>query len=131
MGLIEELKDRCISNTLKIRKEANLSHSEYAGISVMTNDEIICGNDLSKKMNLSPSRGSRIIDSLVRNGFLTRENDPEDRRRYTLRLADKGIQVKKRIEKTIDECEKKVFSVLSKEEIKHFSRSIKKINKIL
>ena len=131
MSLIEQLKDQCIRNTTKIREEANLSPAEYKGISVLNFDESMSGNELSRKMKLSPSRASRVIDRLVKNGYLVRIDDPVDRRRSTVCLADQGIKIKNKITEVIGKCETRVFSALSEQEIKYFSSSIRKITKIL
>ena len=82
--LIEQLKSRCVKNELIIMEEANISLAEYNGISALDPEERVCGNDLSRKMNLSPSRASRVIDKLVKNGYLLREGDAADRRRCTI-----------------------------------------------
>ena len=129
--LIEQLKSRCIKNELSIMEEANISLAEYNGISALDPEERVCGNDLSRKMNLSPSRASRVIDKLVKNGFLVREGDAEDRRRCTISLAKKGLMVKNKIEMIKRDCENKVMAGLTEREMKYFTSSIKKINEIL
>jgi DNA-binding MarR family transcriptional regulator len=131
IDMIEKLKSRCIKNELLIMEEAKLSPAEYNGISALDPEERVCGNTLSLKMNLSPSRASRVIDKLVRNGYLIREGDASDRRRCTISLAEKGILVKKRIEEIREDCEKRVITNLTDREMKYFTRSLKKINEVL
>jgi DNA-binding MarR family transcriptional regulator len=46
---------------------------------------------------------SKSVDSLVRQGLLTREHDPADRRTYMLFLADRGREVLKEKEDAIDD----------------------------
>lgn len=129
--LIEQLKSRCIRNELIIMEEANLSPAEYNGISALEPEERVCGNVLSRKMNLSPSRASRVIDKLVRNGYLVREDDAVDRRRCTISLAEKGVRVKKRIEEIKRDCERRVTTSLTDREKEYFTRSLKKLNEVL
>lgn len=131
IDLIEQLRCLCIKNELIIREEANLSPAEYNGISALNPGERVCGSDLSRKMNLSPSRASRVIDKLVKNGYLLREGDEMDRRRCTISLAEKGILIKKRIEEIKRECEERVTTSLTDQEMEYFTRSLKKINQIL
>jgi len=131
IDMIEQLKSRCIRNELLIMEEANLSPAEYNGISVLDPEERVCGNTLSRKMNLSPSRASRVIDKLVRSGYLIREGDALDRRRCTISLAEKGILIKKRIEEIKKDCENRVITRLTDQEMKYFTRSLKKINEVL
>ena len=129
--LIEQLKIRCIKNESIIMEGTSLSPAEYNGISALDLDERISGSDLSRKMKLSPSRASRVVDKLVRNGFLTRECDAEDRRRCTISLAKKGARVKRKIEEIKNDCEKKIVRDLTDREITDFTNTLKKINNIL
>jgi DNA-binding MarR family transcriptional regulator len=112
-------------------EEADLSPAEYNGISALDPEERVCGSALSRKMNLSPSRASRVIEKLVKNGYLLREGDATDRRRCTISLAKKGIQVKTKIDMIKRDCENKVIARLTEREMKYFTSSLKKINEIL
>jgi len=131
IDLIDQLKSRCIENELMIMEQASLTPAEYNGILALDPDEFVCGSTLSQKMNLSPSRASRVIDKLVRNGYLVRENDAQDRRKCTICLAEKGIKVKKRIDKIKKECESRVRDKLSPIEIEQFALSLKKVNEAI
>lgn len=126
-----QLKTRCVKNELQMMDETDLSPAEYNAILALERGEKVCGNDLSQKMSLSPSRASRVIDKLVRNGYLERENDAVDRRRCTISLADKGIKVKRKIEKIKKDCERKVTATLTDLEKEYLTRSLKKINEVL
>ncbi len=46
--------------------------------------------DISRWMGLDPSTLVPSVDALVKKGFLQRERDPNDRRRYPLHLTDEG-----------------------------------------
>ena len=59
-------------------------------------------------MDLSLSRVSRIIDKLVIDGFLKRENDKNDRRIINIKLSKKGQDLKKQIENFRTECETRI-----------------------
>ena len=88
VGLRIELKKGCMENEKQIRTLCNISLAEYQGIvEIKTTERITC-NILSKKMGLSPSRGSRIVDGLVRKGYLLRTTNPEDRRSFILSLSN-------------------------------------------
>ncbi|GAH38455.1 unnamed protein product, partial [marine sediment metagenome] len=56
-----------------IRTLCNISLAEYQGIMKINITERITCNVLSEKMGLSVSRGSRIIDNLVRKGYLDKK----------------------------------------------------------
>ncbi len=125
------LKTKCIAKENEIMKEFNLSPAEYNGIAAMTPREKICGNDVAAKMELSPSRASRVIERMVQNGYLVRKVDGKDRRKCTIYLAKKGSEVKKKIENIKNECEKKFHEQLSPEELEQFTGNLKKVMDIL
>lgn len=131
MDLIYQLKMKCIQNELKIMEEAKLSQAEYNGIVSLDSDEVLCSADLSKKMNLSPSRASRVVDKLVQRGLLIRDGDPSDRRRCQIRLSPRGAKIREKIQKLRIDCEKKFREHFPRHEIEHFTSSLKRTIKIL
>lgn len=52
-----------------------------------------CLADISESTGASMPAVSRAIDSLVRKGLVSREEDPEDRRRRVITLTDEGHRV--------------------------------------
>jgi DNA-binding MarR family transcriptional regulator len=129
--LIFLLKSKCLENELEIMKQSNLSASEFHGIDKLNPGEIVSGKSLSQKMDLSPSRASRIVEKMVKKDFLLRECDPLDRRRCKLVLSEKGIEIKKKIEMMRSDCEKKIREIFSRKEIASFSLGIEKTIKVL
>lgn len=131
MDLVDQLRKRCLENELAFIARTKLSLAEFNGISALEPGERLCGNMLSRKMNLSPSRASRVIEKLVKNGFLLREIDPQDRRRCTICLAKKGVALKQQLRNVRQECEEKVRSQLSVQEVDHVLRHLRKLNEAL
>jgi DNA-binding MarR family transcriptional regulator len=129
--LIYRLKASCVASDLDIMSESGLSPAEYNGIAAMEPQDSISGNAVSRKMNLSASRASRVIDKMVQNGYLEREIDCNDRRKCNITLAEKGVKIKKRIKKVRQTCEKQIRENLSDQEIKNFSGTLKKIIEIM
>ena len=131
VDLIYRLKDSCRENELNIMTEAGLSPAEYNGIAAIEPSEMVCGSTISRKMNLSPSRASRVVEKMVKNGYLTRETDTGDRRKCNITLAEKGVKVKEQINKLRAECENHLKKNLSPQEIETFSNTIQKIVNVL
>lgn len=92
-------------------------------------ERITC-NVLSKKMGLSPSRGSRIIDGLVRKKYLIRMTNPEDRRSFVLSLSSKGVKIKDDIERERDNYEKRIREKLSTKEFDLIKEGLELVTKI-
>lgn len=127
LDLIDRLKFNCIAHEQRVMDETGLSPAEYHGIAAINPGEKINGSDVSRKLNLSPSRASRVIDKMVKNGYLERENDDIDRRICFITLAPKGVALKKKIDAFRLDCDKRIRKQLSSSEVEFFAGSIKKI----
>ena len=46
--------------------------------------------DISERFDITNAAASQLVDKLVQNGFIKREEDPQDRRAKMLNLTDKG-----------------------------------------
>jgi len=117
MDLIMELKKGCMEDEEQIRTLCNVSLAEYKAVMEIDTTERITCNVLSKKMGLSPSRGSRIIDGLVRKKYLVRMTNLEDRRSFVLSLSPKGTKIKEQIKRERNNCEKRMREKLSTKEL--------------
>ena len=130
VDLIIELKKGCMEDEKQIRTLCNVSLAEYKGIMEIGTTERITCNVLSEKMGLSVSRGSRIIDSLVRKRYLLRMTNPEDRRSFVLSLSSKGAEIKKQIEQERSNCEYRLRKNLSVREVELIKEGLELIAKV-
>ena len=130
IDLIIELKKSCMNDEEQIRTLCNVSLAEYKGIMVVNEGEKITCNILSKKMGLSPSRGSRIIDNLVKKECLLRIVNPEDRRSFVISLSSRGAKLKNQIEQERNSCERRIRKKLSAKEVELIKEGLELINKI-
>lgn len=130
VDLIVELKKDCLTDEEQIRTLCNVSLSEYKAVMEIRTTERITCNVLSKKMDLSPSRGSRIIDGLVRKGYLLRTTNPEDRRSFVLSLSSKGAKIREQIEQERNNCEYRIRKNLSAREVGLIKKGLELITKV-
>lgn len=49
-------------------------------------------SQVARALRMDPARVTHVVDRLVAHGSLTRAVDPEDRRRWRLRLTERGSQ---------------------------------------
>ncbi len=54
-------------------------------------------SDLSEILGMDKSLLSRTIDTMVRNGYILRMENPEDRRQKNLTLSHKGLEMNRKI----------------------------------
>lgn len=130
VDLIIELKKGCMEDEEQIRSLCKISLAEYKGIMEIETTERMTCNALSKKMGLSPSRGSRIIDNLVRKGYLLRMVNPADRRSFVVSLSFKGVKIRKQIKQERNNCEKRIIKIFSGKEVELIKEGLELITKI-
>ncbi len=131
IDLIFQLKSSCLAKEDKIRDELGLSPAEFRGLlALMPESEIPC-NILSKKMGLSISRGSRVIDKMLNNNYLKEVYNYNDRRVMNVTLTPKGITTQKRIHKILEDCENTIMKRMSKPELSALENSLIKLSEIL
>lgn len=69
----------------------------------------IAMNELSDKMNLNSSTMTRILDTLVRDGYIDRQKSAEDRRLVLVSLTAKGAESANKLNHTVNSYYKKVI----------------------
>jgi DNA-binding MarR family transcriptional regulator len=88
----------------------------------------LSAGELGAKTSSDPYRVVRAIDLLVKRGLITREPDPEDRRRARLELTPAGREVHDEIEKGAIANEACLRAGLSTDEVKTLERLLRKID---
>lgn len=131
INLIFDLKFSCLAKEEKIIEELNISPAEYRGIlSIVPGSEIPC-NILSKKMGLSVSRGSRVINKLINNGYFKEKTSKKDQRITNIELTPKGIKTQRKIHNILEDCEQMILKNMTSHELDQLTASLKKISEIL
>jgi DNA-binding MarR family transcriptional regulator len=108
-NLIESLRGHCLRQETEIRKRLGLSRAEYLGLRSLEAHERITCRELARRMELSLSRSSRVIERLVRGGLLERTDCTADRRCRSLSLTEKGSRFQAEIQARLRECESRLL----------------------
>jgi DNA-binding MarR family transcriptional regulator len=116
IDLIFQLKRMCALEEEDIGAQVGLTTSEVFCILAIEPQEEVSSNTLSRRMNLSPSRGSRVVDSLIARGHLERKADPDDRRYIRLSLTPSGKKCRLNVLKAKNKCEHKIEKKLDVEQ---------------
>jgi DNA-binding MarR family transcriptional regulator len=66
----------------------------------------------------SKQRSSQLIDTLVLRGYVERRNDPDDRRRMSVRLTERGHAAAAAIQTAVDGIDARLEARLSAEELR-------------
>ncbi len=129
--LIFELKFTCQAKEESIREELKLSPSEYRGLLSIYPGEVKSCMQMSEMMGLSKSRGSRVIDKLIENGYLTEAKGDDDKRIYNVKLTVKGQNAIKRINAVMSECERAILKNVPSDELYSFTKTLHRISEII
>lgn len=81
-------------------------------------------NELSDRMNLSTSTMTRIINNLVRDGYVQRLRDEGDRRVVVAKLTEEGTNAAQKLEESIMAYYGKIVSELPNGHIEDVLRSV-------
>ncbi len=110
---INSLMNGVLKGFILLNKETEsnfgMSSSRILTLLVFTEKKIMSMNQLSKAMSLSASTSTRMIDGLVKEGFVERKYDQLDRRLVIVALTGKG----KKIARNINAFREKYFDSIN------------------
>jgi DNA-binding MarR family transcriptional regulator len=115
--LMGDLSTRCYEQEDSIRLNLKLSPAEYRALRALAPTEGISCQDFARRLRLSFSRSSRVIDRMVERGFLVRSDCDADRRCKSLTLTPQGLHLHQRIRASIQELETKLLKKYSRSRI--------------
>lgn len=83
--------------------DADISSLQYAILRTLSHADAETITELSRRFRLDPSTLVPSADALERKALIVRERDPNDRRRFPLRLTPAGAELIKRIDAVTDD----------------------------
>lgn len=84
-------------------------------------------NDLSKALGLAMSTTTRIVDILVRDGFVLRKSAVNDRRKVCVELSEKGIEKARELNSCTQAFWYRVFKSVPDDRKKEISQNLNEI----
>ncbi len=106
--LILAIKRKCQCNEEHIREQLGLTAAQFNGLVVLDEGAEVPGCEFARRMGLSPSRGSRVLNSLVMDGYVTTQVRADDRRTLDIALTTEGRRMKGRIADRMKACESRI-----------------------
>jgi len=98
---------------------------------LLLEDKKINMNDVSEKMDLNRSTATKIMDALLKEGYIVREKDDKDRRVQYVYLTEKGKQLAVEFKSQMKEYYGKLIEGIDKQNLKNMTESIKNIEVLL
>ena len=90
-NLTFSLLANCQEKEVHLAELHGLTQAEFRCLRLFGSDESLNNKTIAERMNLSPSRLTRIIDGLVKKRYIRRNIDSNDRRNMRVNLSAKGI----------------------------------------
>lgn len=88
-------------------------------------------NELSKKIDVSTARTTKLLQKLVAKGYINKRQDENDKRKIIISLTDRGNEIAKSIEKNFYETISDVIDYIGVEDINKFIEIATKISNYL
>jgi DNA-binding MarR family transcriptional regulator len=125
-GLIRSIRDCCQRQEGQLCRKLALTPAQFACLVSMPEPAAALNvHQLAKVMGLSPSRSSRVIDSLVRSGFFSRHAMDNDRRTQLVSLTKAGEEKWQEAQRLLSECEKKLLGHLPPQRTQELAETLR------
>lgn len=110
-----KLLANCQEKEERLAKQFQISVPEFRALRLFRGDDHLQIKELVRRVGLSGSRLTRIIDGLESNGFLVRSIDLDDRRSIVVTLTDKGRRLTKDLEQRYVEIHEEILEEIPPE----------------
>ncbi len=130
VGMVRTIRDCCQRKEREMCRKLALTASQFACLlSMPAQTDALNVRQVAKTLRLSPSRTSRIVDSLVRRGLVDRGTTDSDRRRQMLTLTSGGLQKRLLAHQLLGECEELLLSRLSDHPLEELEETLEALIK--
>ena len=129
MRLLQRLSRELTSLIEEQIRPSGLSEPEFRALVTLFSEPEGAAHpgDLCSRSLQSPANMSRISDTLLARGFITRDSSNEDRRRMVLRLTEEGDQLVRLLLSSVSKPLQGLFRAISDAEQGHLASQLKHI----
>lgn len=109
----------------------NLTRVKWLALGILQKRGALTQSELSERLELGAASVGRLVDRLEERGFVTREQDPEDRRSYRLMLTKTAISLLEDLEGTSASLREDTLKSLTETEVSSLNSGLLKLKKNL
>ncbi len=113
-----KLLANCQEKEARLAENHGLTQSEFRCLRLFNKDDVLNNKQVAERMNLSPSRLTRIIDGLVAKGYITRQIEPSDRRNMKVTLSKRGKVITQKLNDAYVKIHKEILEDIDKSQHK-------------
>ncbi|MDY6967589.1 MAG: MarR family transcriptional regulator [Spirochaetota bacterium] len=107
--LIKEMHDCCQDRMLFESNKFNLPQAELKCLMLFVGERNLTAKHIANKMDVAKSRVTKIIDGLIRKGYVTSTHDQNDARIKLLNITPSGQRKLEEVESFILEIHKRLL----------------------
>jgi DNA-binding MarR family transcriptional regulator len=114
-----------------MRKNTSITPGGMYVLGSLKRNGILSMSDIGKCLSMPKPHVTVIVDRLIEEGYVERQNDPKDRRVINILLTEKGLKDFEEIKQNLSENLKEKLSLLNVEEQEQLSVSSQNVKEIL
>lgn len=118
---MDEVLSNLMLTFLQLERSGKCCHgvslSQCHVLDSLLKKESLSMNELSKQMGLAKSTMTRVVNNMVRKGWIMRTKDQEDSRLVNIRLTWKGKEMAEKLDVSSQEYVQRVLNHISSEKI--------------
>ncbi len=114
-----------------VHEGMDLSYNQYKTLLTIADREACSLGDLARELEVAMSSASQMIDRLVGQGLVHREQDADNRRQVVIRLTGEGRKLIEELQRGILKGYQQVLDQLSEQDQEELVQSFEAIARIL
>ena len=111
--------------------EGELSFSQQHLLVALADCPSLPVGELALAAGVSPPTATRMLDGLERDGIVTREPSPDDRRKVVVRLTEEGKRLVRQKKRATEKRRRAVYDSLSEDEREHATHLLHRFAELL
>lgn len=112
-------------------KKFGYTNLQIESMILLLEDKKLNMNDISEKLDLNRSTATKIMDTLLKEGYIIREKDKNDGRILNVSLTERGKELATDFKNQIKDYYGRLIEGLDKQILKNTAESIKNIEVVL
>ena len=107
-----------------VERETGIAGMKWFLLKMLDRSDGISQGEVSQEYEMDPSRVTRTVQAMEREGMILRERDPEDNRVVRLYLTDEGRKLLAKSPQVNEELHRRIQEVMSEEEFEELRRML-------
>lgn len=127
MASFHAMRNKMHTKVMQPMSKDRITYSQIFVLAIIEQHHNIGIKEISKKLNVSPSAATQLVDGLVDNAYVVRKADSKDRRALQLELSKKGRKHIILLKNNRMKIMAAIFNALNDKELETYLRLHKKI----